>query len=191
MGARDVLEMLMWTLGPSVVLTYVWLYYVIMRSPDASDALYAKRLWGVFGDRGFYFWTWFASVWVCVAAFLYLSVWLCFVSDGAELVAHDWVMYPYGLFLGFSALYAPLLVYARPWIVVLDLTCVAASTIALAVWTALYLTDTQEGVTACGLTVWLAVHCTLIDAFLWSYNWCYRPGYWDEDAHWQEVADHY
>ena len=189
MDARTVLELLMWTLGPSVVLTYAWLYYAIMAN---ADAIYARRLWSVFGDRGPYFWVWFASVWACVAAFLHLSVWLCYFGGGeAALAAHGWLVYPYALFLGFSALYAPLLVYARPWVVVLDLACVAASASALCAWTALYLTDTSQGVAACGLTAWLAVHCTLIDACLWSYNWYLRPGYWDERDRWQEVSDYY
>ena len=191
MDARTVLETLMWTLGPSVICTYVWLYYaVMMQSSNKTDA---QRMWGLFGDhRGFFFWGWCASVTVCVVAFLYFSVWLCQLDGAAsELVAHDWVVYPYGLFLGFSILYAPMLVYALPWAVVLDLLCVAASAIALCVWTALYITQTTEGAAICGLMTWLAVHCTVIDAFVWSWYYCYRPGYWDEDDQWQQYDAHY
>ena len=184
MDAHVVFETLMLTLGPSILLTYAWLYFAIMQ--PSADALYAKRLWGVFGDRGPFFWFWCASVCVCVAAFLDLSVRLCYVDDAA-LAAHDWVVYPYALFLGGSALYAPLLVYAWPWVVVLDLVCVAGGACALCAWTALH----YGSPATCGLTAWLAVHCTLIDACLWSYNWYCRPGYWDADDHWQEVPDHY
>jgi hypothetical protein len=186
MSARAVLELLMWTLGPSVLCTYAWLYYAIML--PSTDARYAQRLWGLFGDhRGVYFWGWAASVLACVVAFLYFSVWLCHLGGATSaLEAHGWVVFPYGLFLGFSALYAPLLVYARPWVVVVDLACVAASAIALCAWTALYLTQTTDGAVLCALMAWLAVHCAVIDAFVWSWYYCFRPGYWDEDDQWQQ-----
>ena len=189
MDARYGLEVLMWTLGPSIVFSYVWLYAVMYDLPTDAKR---SRLWALFGDHGLYMGLWSASVLVCVVAFLNLSVRLCYLDGApAELAAHEWIVYPYGLFLGGSALYAPLLIYARPWVVVVDLACVAASAIALSAWTALYLTGTLEGVATCALTCALAFHCTVMDAVLWSYTWCYRPGYWTADDHWVEAPDYY
>jgi hypothetical protein len=140
MDARALLEVLTWTLGPLVMLTYAWLYYVL--PTDTYDK--RSRPWALFGDNGPYFWGWSVSVLVCVILFLHLSVWLCYFYGGTELQTHDWLLYPYGLFLGFSALYGPLLVFAMPWVVVLDLVCVAASAIGMFVWTALYLTSNRD-----------------------------------------------
>ena len=174
----------MWTLGALVMLTYIWLYYVM-----SAYTVYEKRSrpWALFGDNGPYFWIWAASGLVCVISFLHLSAWLCYFYGGTELQTHDWLLYPYGLFLGFSSLYAPLLVLAMPWVVVVDLICAAASAIAMFAWTALYLTATVEGIATCVLTAWLAFHCTVLDAGLWGYTWYYQQGYWTEDGGWQQV----
>ena len=104
MDARTVLEILMWTLGPLVMLTYMWLYYVM------SAYTYEKRSrpWAPFGENGPYFWIWAASGLLCVISFLHL--WLCYFYGCTELQAYDWLLYPYWLFLGFSALYAPVIV---------------------------------------------------------------------------------
>ena len=183
MDARTALEVLMWTLGPLVMLTYVWMYYVM------SAYTYEKRSrpWALFGDNGPYFGVWAASVLVCVISFLHLSVWLCYFYGGTELQTYDWLLYPYGLFLCFSALYAPLLVLASPSVVMVDLICAAASAIAMFAWTALYLTSSVEGIATCVLTAWLALHCTVLDAGLWGYTWYYQQGYWAEDGTWQQV----
>ena len=192
MDAREVLESLMWTLGPSVVCTYVWLYYVMYYTPIVDTYAKRSRLWALFGDHhGPYRWLWLASVVVSVVAFLHLSVWLCYFGGAAEeLAAHDWVVYPYGLFLVFSALYAPLMLFAWPWVVVVDLACAAASAIALCAWTVLYL-KSAEGIATGALTCWLAFHCTVLDGMLWSYSWCYRRGYWTEDDQWVEAPNYY
>ena len=174
----------MWTLGPLVMLTYVWLYYVV--SADTYDK--RSRLWALFGYSGPYFGIWAASVLICVISFLHLSAWLCYFYGGTELQTYDWLLYPYGLFLGFSALYAPLLVLAAPWVVLVVLVGAAASTIGMFVWTALYLTATVEGIATCVLTAWLAFHCTFLDAGLWGYTWYYQQGYWTEDGCWQHVS---
>jgi hypothetical protein len=178
----------MWTLGPLVLGTLVWLYclYVGYALPRALDAQQRRSLWSLFGGHGACFWGWCVSVLVCSVAFLYFSVQIGFMADGYPSGSAPWVLYPYGFFLGFLALYAPLLVYATTHAshtrtpVVLVLIGMALSATGLFVWSLTYLSHAPALIT---LMAWLAFHCTALDAVLWAHFW-YHGGYWTDEDEW-------
>jgi hypothetical protein len=161
-----------------VLFSYAWLFvlYRGLRGKPYTD-LQRRLLWSVFW-QGSFLWLWSASVAICTGGFIYFFIWF-FSSDGylneTKLSGdRSWIAFALIGFLVSSLLYVPLLVYATQWrkLVILDLVCVAACSIAMFVWVLLFVVSDKKNALAV-LTGFLAFHCTVLDAGAWGYYWYY------------------
>lgn len=144
-----------------------------------------RRVWGIWYHEDV---LWLGVLSGCMGAigFLYLSIFLIFVVDGHSVPAQSaWlVIWPYALFLVFSALYTPLLAAVRSglvgaWAVIADLLVVAAATVLLSAWTLNHWSWAEAPFLNLGV-LWLAVHCTILDFGLWGYTW-FNGWMWDNE----------
>lgn len=171
--------------GCTVLATYVQLYTAYTQT---YSALEKRRVWSIWYHED--------TAWIVVLSgtlsaigFVYFSIHMCW--GGAQKSAPVWGPCVYGLFLLFSAMYAPLLACERngwvgTWAILGCLGIVAGSAIALSVWTQMQWTWGEAPFLNLS-TAWLAAHCTLLDLGVWGYAWAndrsWTSRMHDEDGH--------
>jgi hypothetical protein len=133
-----------------------------------------RRVWSIWyhADTA---WILVLSATLSAIGFVYFSIHMVLLMHAEAPDALPWGLYVYGLFLLFSAMYAPLLAYERvgwvnAWAIVGCLVAVACNAVALSVWTQQQWKWSEAPFLNLSVA-WLAAHCTLLDLGVWGYAW--------------------
>jgi hypothetical protein len=156
--------------GPIVIGTYLQLYWAYTHTYSELDK---RKVWSVWYHR-YTAWILILSASLSAMGFLYFSIY--WIIETEVTVVAWWGVLVYGLFLLSSSFYGPLLAldhaqWKYAWVgVIIDLFIVACSTIALCIWNQFQISWTDAPLLNLSIT-WLAVHCTILDLFVWGYAW--------------------
>ena len=144
----------------------------VCRVLGGLDAGGRAEAWAGIGRNAPLFCAWCVSAAGACVGFLVFLISFCLLDKDAGARAAPTcfalVDVPVAFFLGFSALYAPLLYFGQRTLVMLVLVGAAASAAVLA-----YCAHALFGPShpAFGFTVVLAVHCLVMDVGVWGVSW--------------------